>query len=136
MGNNKNDLTYICIFIGSMIIVFLVTFYVTYMHKFIRIPECAVYKAFGIYCPGCGATRAVYSLYAGNILKSVYYNPLILYLVIVDLWYLITEGMAKILRKENKFFIKNIKIYLYLALIILVLNWVIKVLMLAKGIRL
>lgn len=136
MEKNKKDWTYICIFIGTMIIAFSVTFYITYMHKFIRIPECAVYKTFGIYCPGCGATRAVYSLFAGNILQSAYYNPLILYLVIVDLCYLITERIAKFLKKENKFFLKNIKIYLYLALIILVLNWVIKIIMLYKGIKL
>ena len=126
MGKNQKDWTYICIFIGTLIIIFLATFYIIYLEKFIKIPECAVYKTFGIYCPGCGATRAVYSLYHGKILKSIYYNPIILYLVI-------TEGIAKILKKENKFFIKNIKIYLYLALIILAINWEIKLLMVFNG---
>lgn len=134
MEKNKKDWTYICILIGTLIIVFSVIFYITYISKIIKIPECIVYKTYGIYCPGCGATRAVYSLYAGQILQSAYYNPLILYLVIVDFWYLITEGIAKIFNKENKFFVKNIKIYLYLALIILSLNWVIKIIMLFHGI--
>lgn len=133
MGKNQKDWTYICIFIGTLIIIFLATFYIIYLDKFIKIPECAVYKTFGIYCPGCGATRAVYSLYHGKILKSIYYNPIILYLVVTDFWYLITEGIAKILKKENKFFIKNIKIYLYLALIILAINWAIKLLMVFNG---
>ena len=135
MEKNKKDWTYICILIGTLIIVVSVTFYIIYVKKIIEMPECIVFKTFGIYCPGCGSTRAVYSLYAGKILQSAYYNPLILYLVIVDFWYLITEGIAKILKKENKFFIKNIKIYLYLALIILILNWGIKLLMLSKGIK-
>lgn len=135
MEKNKKDWTYICILIGTLIIVFSVILYITYISKFIKIPQCSFYKTFGMYCPGCGATRAVYSLYAGEILQSAYYNPLILYLVIVDLWYLITEGIAKILKKENKFFVKNIKIYLYLALIILILNWGIKLWMLSKGIK-
>lgn len=134
MKKNKKDWTYIFTFIGTLITVFSVIFYITYINKFIKIPECVVYKTLGIYCPGCGATRAVYSLYSGEILQSVYYNPFILYLVVVDLWYIITEGVAKILKKENKFFVKNIKIYLYLALIILFLNWLIKLLMLYKGI--
>ena len=135
MEKNKKDWTYICILIGTLIIVFSVIFYIVYLNKFIKIPECSFYKIFGMYCPGCGATRAVYSLYDGKILQSAYYNPLILYLVIVDLWYLITEGAAKIFNKENKFFVKNIKIYLYLALIVLVLNWIVKLLMLSKGIK-
>lgn len=133
MEKNQKDWTYICIFIGTLIIIFLATFYIIYLDKFIKIPECAVYKTFGIYCPGCGATRAVYSLYHGKILKSIYYNSIILYLVVIDFWYLITEGIAKILKKENKFFIKNIKIYLYLALIILAINWGIKLLMIFNG---
>lgn len=133
MRKNKTDWTYICVFIGTLIIVFSVTFYIIYLNKFIKIPECAVYKTFGIYCPGCGGTRAVYSLYRGEILKSVFYNPIILYIIIVDFWYLITEGIAKIIKKENKFFVKNIKIYLYLALIILVINWGIKLFMLFNG---
>ena len=133
MGKNKKDWTYICVSTATLIIILIVTFYIIYINKFIKIPECAVYNTLGIYCPGCGATRAVYSLYNGEILKSIYYNPIILYLVVVDFWYLITEGIAKILKKDNKFFVKNIKIYLYLALIILLINWGIKLLMLYNG---
>ena len=135
MEKNKKDWTYLCIFIGMLIIVSSVIIYIIYLDKFLKIPQCSFYKTFGIYCPGCGATRAVYSLYNGQILQSVYYNPIILYLVIMSVWYLITEGISKIIKKENRFFIKNIKIYLYLALIILVLNWIIKIIMLNKGIK-
>lgn len=135
MEKPKKDWTYASVLIGTLIIICLVICYIIYISKFVKIPQCSFYKTFGLYCPGCGATRAVYSLYAGKILQSVYYNPLIMYLVIVDLWYLITEGIAKTLKKENKFFVKNIRIYLYLALIILILNWGIKIIMLNKGIR-
>lgn len=127
MMKNKKDWTYISVLIATLFIVFSVTIYIIYIDEFIKIPECIFYKTIGIYCPGCGATRAVYSLYSGEILQSMYYNPFILYLVVVDLWYLITEGITKLLKKENKFFVKNIKIYLYLALIILILNWIIKI---------
>lgn len=133
METEKKDWTYIGVFTATLVIILIVVFYMIYINKFIPIPECVVYKTFGIYCPGCGATRAVYSLYNGEILKSIYYNPIILYLVVIDLWYLITEGIAKILKKENKFFVKNIKIYLYLALIILIINWGIKLIMIFKG---
>ena len=66
MQNNKKDWTYISVFTFTIIIIVLSMFYITYFDKFIKIPECVILKTFGIYCPGCGATRAVYSLYKSN----------------------------------------------------------------------
>ena len=50
-------------------------------------PQCLLYNATGIYCAGCGATRAVYALLHGRILEAVHDNalfigvlPLIVYL--------------------------------------------------------
>lgn len=122
-----------CVLTLTLFIIFLATFYIKYAYKFIDIPTCIIYETFGIYCPGCGATRAVYSLYSGEILKSIYYNPLIVYLIIIDFWYLLTEGVSKFSKKENKFFIKRINLYLYFAVIILTLNWIIKLILLYNG---
>ena len=44
---------------------------------------CLFYCATGIYCPGCGGTRAVKYLLEGNLLKSLWYHPLVGYLVLV-----------------------------------------------------
>lgn len=82
---------------------------------------------------GCGCTRAVYSLYDGNILKSIYYNPLIVYILISSIGYLITEGISKIIKKENKIVPKNINVYIFVGLMLLVLNWIIKLIMLWNG---
>ena len=62
MEKNKKDWTYICVSIATLIIILIAIVYIIYVNKFIKIPECAIYKTFGIYCTGCGATRAVYSL--------------------------------------------------------------------------
>lgn len=37
----------------------------------------------GFYCPGCGGTRALKYLLQGQVFKSLYYHPLILYMAIV-----------------------------------------------------
>ena len=136
MQENKKDWTYIFVFTITVLIIFLATFYITFFDKIIKIPECAVFKNLGIYCPGCGATRAVYSLYNGDVLKSIYYNPIIMYILIILLLYLITEGICKITKKENKFIIKDVSVYIYYGLAILLINWVIKLAILFQGIRL
>jgi hypothetical protein len=49
-------------------------------------PQCLLYNATGLYCAGCGATRAVYALLHGRLLDALHDNvlfvaalPLILY---------------------------------------------------------
>lgn len=42
------------------------------------IPLCLVYHVTGLYCPGCGAMRAVHSLLAGDLLLALRSNVLIM----------------------------------------------------------
>ena len=49
-------------------------------------PQCLLYNATGLYCAGCGATRALYALLHGRILTALHDNvlfiallPLVLY---------------------------------------------------------
>lgn len=49
--------------------------------KKIILAKCYIHTHFKIYCPGCGGTRAFLSLIRGHIIKSVYYNPMILLLI-------------------------------------------------------
>jgi hypothetical protein len=39
-------------------------------------PQCMLYNATGIYCAGCGATRAVYALLHGRVLDALHDNAL------------------------------------------------------------
>ncbi|MBB5632883.1 hypothetical protein BKA04_001106 [Cryobacterium mesophilum] len=40
-------------------------------------PACPLLHYFGIQCPGCGGTRAMYSLLHGDIATSIAMNPLV-----------------------------------------------------------
>ncbi len=51
-------------------------------------PQCLLYNATGIYCAGCGATRALYALLHGRVIEALHDNalfiaglPLILYVI-------------------------------------------------------
>ena len=48
-------------------------------------PKCIFYALTGYYCPACGNTRSVLALINGNILVSLHYNivPVFLFLVIL-----------------------------------------------------
>lgn len=57
-------------------------------HRHAVYPECMLYKTTGIYCAGCGATRAIYALLHGRVLEALHDNallvaalPLLLYVV-------------------------------------------------------
>ena len=41
-------------------------------------PQCLLYKATGIYCAGCGATRAIHALLHGRILEALHDNALVI----------------------------------------------------------
>lgn len=38
---------------------------------------CGFYAATGLYCPGCGMTRALHSVLNGNILKGIQFNAIL-----------------------------------------------------------
>ena len=47
------------------------------------LPECKFYQLTGLYCPGCGDTRAVIALMDGDILLSLRQNALIVVLLLI-----------------------------------------------------
>lgn len=90
-----------------------------------RQSECAFWYFWGIYCPGCGGTRAVIALFEGKILKSLWYHPLVVYSATIYLMYIISHSLNRI----GVYRIKGIRFrigFLYGAVAILVLNCIVK----------
>jgi hypothetical protein len=50
-------------------------------------PRCPFLALTGLYCPGCGSTRALHALAHGDFVSSAAYNPLTVGAVLVLAWW-------------------------------------------------
>ena len=102
----------------------------------ITLPPCLFFRLTGLYCPGCGGTRACIALLHGHFLRSLIYHPVVLYGTAVYTVYALRNLLA-LLAERKGFSIKGItsgmafrKIYLYIAVALILVNWVLKNLLL------
>lgn len=120
-----NDYVYISVLTTILV---MIVFYIIYLA--IGKPDifnCLIYDKFGIYCPGCGCTRALVYLFQGDILKSLYYNPTVLYTVIVLIIYISTTTIAKLLKKtDSKYVLKYNPVLIYIGIFILIGTCIVK----------
>lgn len=81
--------------LGVLLLVLLITIPVLGPEWLFLFPDCAFYQKTGLYCPGCGGTRAVAALLTGHPLKSLWYHPFLLYATAVYLWFMGTCFLQK-----------------------------------------
>ncbi len=96
---------------------------------------CLFHLITGFYCPGCGGTRAVKYLLHGQILKSIRYHPLVFYAVAVILTEFVTYGLSRLLHKPE-IHLKRYQEFVYLGVVVILINWVLKNILLLYGIDL
>ena len=93
----------------------------------IPVPPCYFYQLTGLYCPGCGGTRAWIALLHGHFLHSLVYHPVVLYGTFVYLVYVLSNLRALLPHMHHTrsgMAFRNI--YLYLAVILILGNWIFK----------
>ena len=93
--------------------------------QYVQVPSCVLWEYFGIYCPGCGGTRAVEALLRGHLLKSLWYHPLVLYTVVLFGSFMLTQTLERIGVPH----VRGMKFrswHLYGALAVLVINVIVK----------
>lgn len=97
---------------------------------------CIFHLITGLYCPGCGGTRAAKYLLTGQLGKSLQYHPLVLYTAAVVLLEMASAVIAKKTGKPERY-LGHEKLFIYLGVGIILLNWIVKnYLLVAKGIDL
>lgn len=86
LDKNKKTSIYIVVslFIIALIGIILVKVYNPEEKSFF-IP-CMLYKLTGIKCPGCGMTRSVHYLVNGNIKQAIWYNLMLIPLIVLVIY--------------------------------------------------
>lgn len=116
-------------------IVFFIMFIYMVLQKVDVLPNstCLFHDMFRMYCPGCGGTRALFTLLQGKILHSLYCNPAVLLGLILVLYYEI--GIAVTLKKRNgkRYYTKKLWPPVLYVVIVLVFCVVRNYLLLAHG---
>ena len=86
---------------------------------------CLFREITGLYCPGCGGTRAVKALMKGEILSSFLYHPFILYMVILAVIFAVSY-LLYMKTKNPKFRLCFDNKYAYIGIGIIVINFILK----------
>lgn len=94
--------------------------------------SCSFKEQYGLYCPGCGGTRALDELLQFDFMESFLYNPLIILLIVYAI-VVIISFMLFFISKEKLKHIKIIMISSILALIAIGLVFVIRNCLLVYG---
>ena len=92
---------------------------------------CPTRLLFHIPCPACGTTRAIWAVFHGEWIESLYYNPLgilvAIIMVVVPLWIIadILTGSASLLRAyhhaERKL---QSRPYAIIGILAILINWI------------
>lgn len=90
------------------------------------VPGCLLYRLTGLYCPGCGGTRALQALLQGHPLQSFLYHPAIDYMAVVCGWFMVSQTLERAAKGRIRIGMKYHDHYLWILLVILVLHCVVR----------
>lgn len=74
----------------------LAVLYQCILRNFLPAVPCFFSAVLGIYCPGCGGTRALSALLHGHFLSALWYHPFIPYFVFIYFGFLLTQGLHRL----------------------------------------
>lgn len=84
---------------------------------------CVFRSVTGLYCPGCGGTRAVSALLHGRLLTSFVCHPLVPFTAAVGGWFLISQTIERLSRHRIKIGMKYRDFYVWAALGVVIANF-------------
>ncbi|MGN0342317.1 MAG: DUF2752 domain-containing protein [Roseburia sp.] len=121
----------------ALVAVYFLISYITGFQLSRHIAPCYFHAITGLYCPGCGGTRSINFLLQGRCFLSFFYHPFVLYCVVVGGYFMISQTVGLIAKKNFRFILHYHDWMLWAALFLVATNFIIKNLfLLAWGIDL
>lgn len=102
----------------------------------LALPDCRFHAFTGFYCPGCGGTRAVRALFGGRFLAALRYHPFVAYLAATGGWFMVSQTVQRISGGRAAIGMRHRDAYLWAALGIVAINFLLKNILLACGVDL
>lgn len=99
--------------------------YKIFLKSVLPVRPCLFSTFLGIYCPGCGGTRAVDALLQGHFLKALWYHPLVPYTAVLYGGFMAGHAFSRLGSKKIHGW-KFHNWYLYAAVGIVVANFIVK----------
>lgn len=106
-------------------VLMLAVLYLCLLRRILPPIPCFFTTVFGIYCPGCGGTRALIAMLHGHFLKALWYHPLIPYMAVIYLGFMLTQGLSRLGFKRIRPW-KFHYWYLWGGLVLLIANFILK----------
>ena len=106
---------------GAVVILLLCIIKVMHI-DILHIIRCSFHALTGLYCPGCGGTRAVYWLLKGNVAYSLHYHSIVLYGAVLYVWYMLSNTVQYVSRGRITIGMKYRPVYGKIAVVLLVVN--------------
>ena len=117
-----------CLVLFAVIILLLYRLFPAPFSKLVL--PCMLNSLLGIYCPGCGGTRAVAALLRGDVLTSFICHPFVLYTTVVGGWFLFSQTVERLSGHRIKIGMKYRDGYVWTALGVVIVNFIVKNLLL------
>lgn len=124
----------IFLFIAGIIVSIMQNFGVINLSQLLY--PCLFHQITGLFCPGCGGTRAFTSLLQGRFISCFVYHPFVFYCFVMYVLFMTSHTLEKLYISNNKKkapnkspFAKGLPLrigYVYFGIVIILLQWMIK----------
>lgn len=86
------------------------------------LPPCVFHSLTGLYCPGCGGTRACRLLLSGHIFQSFLYHPGVFLAAALYVWFMVSHTIEFVSKGRLKIGLSYTDKFLYLEVAVIILQ--------------